>query len=135
MKENYTYPAVIDYNEEGFINITFPDFNNVCTCIQNNENYIMAAQDALMLAILDIEESGGRLPKQMRTEEINIKENQKIVYINIWMPYHRAKTKIVYTKKTLTIPTWIDELAKANNINFSATLVEAIKEKLHLKGE
>lgn len=134
MEENYTYPAVIDYNEKGFINIIFPDFNNACTCIERNENYIMAAQDALVLAILDIEESGGRLPKQMRTEEINIKENQKIVYINIWMPYHRAKTKIVYTKKTLTIPTWLDELAKANNINFSFTLVEAIKEKLHLKG-
>ncbi len=133
MNDNYTYPAIIDYSEEGFINITFPDFNNVCTCVQRDEDYIIAAQEILALAIIDIEESGESLPKQMRAEDVEVKDNQKLVYVNVWMPYHRTQIKVVYIKKTLTIPAWIDELAKANNINFSATLVDAIKNKLNLK--
>lgn len=133
MNDNYTYPAIIDYEEDGFINITFPDFDNVCTCVQSDEDYIMAAQDILSLAIIDIEEKDGNLPIQSKIEDIEVNNNQKLVYINVWMPYHRTQIKVVYVKKTLTIPTWIDELARANNINFSATLVEAIKSKLNLR--
>lgn len=133
MNDNYTYPAIIDYEEEGFINITFPDFANVCTCVQSDEDYIMAAQDILSLAIIDIEEKDGNLPIQSKIEDIEVNNNQQLVYINVWMPYHRTQIKVVYVKKTLTIPAWIDELARANNINFSATLVEAIKNKLNLR--
>lgn len=133
MNDNYTYPAIIDYGEEGFINITFPDFDNVYTCVQSDEDYIMAAQDILSLAIIDIEEKDGNLPIQSTIEDIEVKDDQKLVYINVWMPYHRTQIKVVYVKKTLTIPAWIDELAKANNINFSATLVEAIKSKFNLR--
>ena len=64
---------------------------------------------------------------------IELREGQKLVYINIWMPYHRSKEKVIYTKKTLTIPLWLDLLAKENNINFSETLTEALKEKLSIK--
>jgi len=55
-----------------------------------------------------------------------------LAYINVWMPYHRTKIKEVYVKKTLTIPVWLDMLAKENNINFSATLVKGLKEELGL---
>lgn len=133
MNDNYTYLAIIDYVEEGFINITFPDFDNVCTCVKRDEDYIAAAQEVLALAIIDIEESGGNLPEQEQIEKVEIRDNQKLVYVNVWMPYHRTQVKVVYVKKTLTIPAWLDELAKANSINFSATLVEAIKSKLNLK--
>ena len=109
------------------------DFDNAFTCVPKGEDYITAAQDVLALTINDIEESGSNLPEKTNVEKIEIRENQKIIYINVWMPYHRSQIKVVYVKKTLTIPTWIDELAKANNINFSATLVEAIKRKLSLR--
>lgn len=133
MSDNYTYPAIIDNNDNKFTDIMFPDFDNVYTCIPKGEDYIKAAQEILALAILDIEENGKNLPKQLNDEEIVLGKNQKVVYINIWMPYHRTQTKVIYVKKTLTIPAWIDELAKANHINFSSTLVEAIKAKLYLK--
>jgi post-segregation antitoxin (ccd killing protein) len=48
------------------------------------------------------------------------------------MPYHKSRIKEVYVKKTLTIPSWLDILAKNNNINFSAILVKAIKKELNL---
>ena len=36
-------------------------------------------------------------------------------------------------KKTLTIPSYLNEEAKEANINFSATLTDALKEKLNLQ--
>lgn len=36
-------------------------------------------------------------------------------------------------KKTLTIPSWLNALSIENDINFSQTLQEALKEKLGLK--
>lgn len=133
MSDNYTYPAIIDNNDDKFTDIMFPDFDNAYTCIPKGEDYIKAAQEVLTLAIQNIEENGGNLPKQLKDDEIVVGDNQKLVYINVWLPYHRTQTKIIYVKKTLTIPAWIDELAKANHINFSSTLVEAIKSKLCLK--
>ena len=41
--------------------------------------------------------------------------------------------KIAYVKKTLTIPSYLDILAKNKNINFSQVLQEALKEKLLIK--
>lgn len=35
-------------------------------------------------------------------------------------------------KKTLTIPSWLNEIAVANNVNFSQVLQSALKEQLHL---
>ena len=40
--------------------------------------------------------------------------------------------KIAYTKKTLTIPNYLDMLAKNKNINFSQVLQEALKKELGL---
>lgn len=132
MTDNYTYPAILDFNEEGYINIIFPDFENGMTCVEKNESFIEAAQDLLVLLIMDMEEKGNKLSKTSKLVPV-INEGQQLVYINVWMPYHRTKIKEVYVKKTLTIPMWLDIIAKENNINFSATLVNALKEKLDLK--
>ena len=129
MENNYTYPAVLNYSEEGFINIRIPAFD-IVTCVETGEDPIIAAQDALTLEILAYEESGEELPSN--EFDGNAEEGENVVYINIWMPYHRSKVKEVYVKKTLTIPAWMDQLAKNENINFSSTLVEALKSKLGL---
>lgn len=127
MKDNYTYPAIIDYSEEGFINITFPAFD-ITTCVNEGENFIPAAQELLALTIKEYEDDGMEMPSEIAPVEV--KENQKLVYINLWMPYHRSTIKEVYVKKTLTIPVWLDILAKQSNINFSATLVSGLKQAL-----
>lgn len=130
MKDNYTYPAIFDYSEKGFINISFPDFPEAFTCVENEEEAVEAAQEVLALTIRDYEETGRLLP--FSDSDKQAKKNQKLIYINIWMPYHRSKIKEEYVKKTLTIPQWLNMLALQNNINFSAVLVQGLKKELHL---
>lgn len=131
MKDNYTYPVVFDYNEDQFINIIFPDFDSAVTYAEIDDDAIAIAQDFLSLTITDYEDDNKTLPQP--SADIKIKDGQKLIYINIWMPYHKSKIKEIFVKKTLTIPSWLDILAKNNDINFSATLVKALKMELNIK--
>ena len=128
MKENYTFPALLDFNDEGFINVSFPDLPEAITCVETGDDYITAAQEALALVIKDRLDTKDDIPEP--SLDIEPEVGQKVVFINIWLPYHRKNVKEVYVKKTLTIPAWLDVLARESQINFSAVLVEGLKAKL-----
>lgn len=130
MNDNYTYPAILDYSEEDNINIYFPDFKDAVTYADYNDDFVKLAQEYLALLITDHNDSMKELPKP--SFNVEVKDNQKLIYINIWMPYFKTKVKEIYVKKTLTIPSWIDILAKNNGINFSSTLVNALKKELKI---
>ena len=132
MDSNYTYAAILDFSDKDTIDITFPAFDGA-TCAEKDENYIEAAQDWLASAIMDAEDAGEEIPADISPEKIALSKKQKLVYVNVWMPYHRSKVKETYVKKTLTIPAWLDVLAKQNSVNFSETLVQALKTKLGLE--
>ena len=131
MKENYIYPVVIRDEGDGLL-ITFPDFPNQVTEADTEESAIIAAQEVLALCISDNEEMGNDNPIPTEQDKINLENGEKLIYVHVWMPYFRRVEKVVYVKKTLTIPKWIDEMAKAKNVNFSAILVKGLKAELGL---
>ena len=57
------------------------------------------------MEILDYESRGEELPMPNETET-------DVIYVHIWMPYFRNAAKEVYVKKNVTIPQWLDILAK-----------------------
>ena len=130
MSDNYVYTAVFEADEEGGVNISFPMFEGAYVYAEKGANPISEAQEILASFIEDYESVGKELPAQSIIPEVS--ENQKLVAINVWMPYFRSRTQVVYIKKTLTIPTWLDILAKEKNINYSATLVKGLKRELGL---
>ena len=73
MKNNYTYPVILDKSEEGMINIYFPDFENMVTCIEDGGNYVEEAQDYLAMVITDYEDCGKSLPEPSLAEKIQLK--------------------------------------------------------------
>lgn len=134
MKENYTYPVVVDRSDPGYLNIIFPGFDGgdpeipVTISVAEGDDFITAAQDTLALEILEYESSGRELPPENAV--VSPTEGQQLVYVNLWMPYHRSTVKETYVKKTLTLPAWLDILAKQQNVNFSAVLAAGLKEVL-----
>ncbi len=129
MKENYIYPVVLQKEGGGYL-ITFPDFPGQMTEAETEEEAIIAAQEVLALNISENEDLGQENPKPVKQEDIELGKGQKLVYVHVWMPYFRQVQKVVYVKKTLTIPKWIDEMAKAKNVNFSSVLVKGLKKEL-----
>ena len=133
MEENYTYPVVFDFSEQDVIQIKMPNFSDEVNIVDAEEDKIKAAQEILAMTIADYEDRKIKLPEPLKIDEIEVKENQQLVFINVWMPYYRSQIKIEYVKKNLTIPTWLDQLAKSRHVNYSALLVKALKEELKIK--
>lgn len=126
MKENYVYPAKIKYDGD-ICQIKFLDFPNISLIEDpDKEEAIRSAQEVLALVILDYEKRKQTLPDP--SENVN-----DVIYIHIWMPYFRNVTKEIYVKKNVTIPQWLDNLAKENKVNYSAALVKGIKSELGIK--
>ena len=132
MKDIYIYPAIFDYEKDG-ISISFPDLPGCFSSGDNDEDAVKNAKDALALHIYSMEEDKDIIPNPTPFSKIKLGKNQIVVPIEVWMPYHRSQIKTVYVKKTLTIPNWLDSLAKLNNINFSQVLQDALKKKLNLE--
>lgn len=132
MKDIYIYPAIFDYEKDG-ISISFPDLPGCFSSGNNDEDAVKNAKDALALHIYSMEEDKDIIPNPTPFSKIKLEKNQIVVPIEVWMPYHRSQIKTVYVKKTLTIPNWLDSLAKLNNINFSQVLQDALKKKLNLE--
>lgn len=125
MENNYVYPAYIQ-DEDGGKVLVFPDFEEIVVGIDADTDYIQDAQAELALVIIGYLDEGRELPK--RSEYC-----KDAIYIHVWLPYFRNMTKEVYVKKTVTIPVWLDELAKNGKINYSACMVRGIKEELGLE--
>ena len=125
MKNNYVYPAKISNNDDTFT-LEFLDFSDLLVVEQSEEKLIESAQEVLALSIMDLLAQGKKLPKPSM-------EKGDIIYIHVWLPYYRTMEKEVYIKKTVTIPQWLDLLAKENKVNFSACLVKGIKDELGIE--
>ncbi len=125
MKENYVYPAKIQC-EDNMCRIQFLDFPYSSVIEDTEEEAIHSAQEYLALEILDYESRNQELP-------VPTKGESDVIYIHVWMPYFRNAAKEIYVKKNVTIPQWLDILAKENKINYSAALVKGIKEILGIE--
>lgn len=120
MKENYIYPAKFKLVDRLW-QVRYLDFPNMSLIEEENkEDALRSAQECLALEILDYESRGEELP--VPTENEN-----DVTYVHIWMPYFRNASKEIYVKKNVTIPQWLDILAKENKVNYSAAMVKGIK--------
>lgn len=124
MKEDYVYPARI--NRDGNVwRIEFLDFPNMIPAEgADREEAVRSAQNLLALEILDRESRKEALPAP---DENETEKGTDIIYIHIWLPYFRKAVKEIYVKKNVTIPQWLDIMARENNVSYSAALVKGIK--------
>lgn len=129
LKNTYVYPAIFDYAEDG-ISVEFPDLPGCLTCGDTEDEAIAMAKEAMGLHLYGMEKDGDVIPTASSIKDISVDQNQVIVMIDVWMPLIRENINNQAIKKTLTIPQWLDELAKEKNVNFSRVLQDALKDLL-----
>ena len=78
------------------------------------------------------EEQGWPVPEPTPVRKIRAAEGQSVVLVAADMPLVREAARNRAVKKTLTIPQWLDELAREKDVNFSLVLQEALKERLRV---
>ena len=123
MDNNYVYPARFIRRDGNFI-LDFYDFD-IHIEEESMDELISSAQEQLALSIIDYLDCGKSLPAATDAPDGSL-------YIHIWLPYFRTQIKEIYVRKSVTIPQWLDILAKENDLNFSAALTYGIKAALGL---
>lgn len=128
----YIYPAVFHPEEEGGYSIYFPDIGRGATQGDTLQNGMEMAQDFLCLALYDMEESETAIPAATTTAEIEAESNDIVTLVMVNTDDYRRYYSNKLVKKTLNIPSWLNQKAEAANINFSQTLQSALKNELQI---
>ena len=128
----FYYPAVFQIEEEGGYSISFPDIIGCNTQGEDIEECYYMATSALGLILTDYLSNKIEFPKASTPNSIVLEDNQFVVLIAFDMLDYLKKNESKAVKKTLSIPSWLNEAAIEHNINFSQVLQEALKEILNI---
>ena len=127
----YVYPAIFT-EENGIYSVLFPDLEGCYTCGDDLKDAMSMAEDVLAFTLYHYESKGKTIPEPSTMEALKVKSGEFISYVLAdtieYQKFHNNKA----VKKTLSIPEWLNEMAIAENLNFSQVLQTALKEQLHV---
>ena len=129
MKDTYIFPAIFEQEEHG-VSIFFPDLPGCLPCAETMEDAFQNAKEALQLHLYGMEEDGEAIPEPSRAAALRPARGQSIAMIEAWMPPFREKMLNKSITKTVTIPRWLDILARKEKANYSHLLQAALKRYL-----
>lgn len=128
--KRYFYPAVFHPEEVGGYSIDVPDFDGCVTEGDTmDESYEMAAE-AISLCAEYMLDNGGKLPIPSKLVSSQHASTDIIVLVQYDPDEYYRKHNSKSVKKTLTIPSWLNEAAEESNLNFSKILQEALRDRL-----
>jgi len=128
----YVYPAVFHPEPEGGYSVYFPDIQHGATQGDTIAECIDMAEDFLCLALYHMEEKEQHIPEAKSIKDTEPEPDDIVTLISVDTNTYRRFYENKLIKKTLNIPSWLNERAEAVNINFSQTLQKALKEELHI---
>lgn len=128
MKNNILiYPVILHAEDKGY-SVEIPDIDNgTWTQGESLGDALFKAQDVVGMMLEDKK----NYPKPTKLEDIEVHnyDVKTLIYIDM-EEYRRNNPKTV--RKNVTVPEYLVTLGKQQNINFSAVLTEALKNKLDI---
>lgn len=128
----YVYPAIFTPEDDGKFSINFPDIEGCYTCGDNLADGMEMAQDALALMLTHFEDEKREIPAASSINDILVENGDFVTYIPCDTIVHRRLMNKAAVKKTLSIPSWLNDSAVAAGLNFSQILQDALKEQLQI---
>ena len=130
MNRVYYYPAIFTAEDVGF-SVRFPDLPGCFTEGDTiEETYKMAASAIGLYA--QNEDGEFEFPKASAPKDIELDKDEFLVLIEFDLVEYLKNTSDKAVKKTLTIPSWLNNLAEQNTVNFSNVLQNALKDYLNV---
>ena len=122
------YPGVF-YKDDNSYWVEFPDFEGCQSFGNTLEEIYDNAKEALSAHCVTLLEQGKSLNPPTNIYEIQAPDNAFVSLVDADII---KKSKAV--KKTLTIPSWLNEIAENNHVNFSGMLQEALIQRFNIGG-
>lgn len=127
--EVYAFPAIFetDTEDNGRICVSFPDLPNCFSDGVTMEEALIEATEALENVLYWMEKDGNPIPKPSDIRNIHFSGNQFTSIIVADMAAARRAWDNRSVSRTITMPAWLDELAREGDINVSQVLQQTIK--------
>ena len=130
MLKKLIYPAIFHEANDG-ITITFPDLPGCISCAKTFEEAYTMAKEAMELYLEDyVKDLFDSAPKPSKIQDIKTESCECIALIELDINQYLRSFDNRAVKKTLTIPSWLNDIAIEKHINFSKVLQEALLEKI-----
>ncbi|WP_314666149.1 type II toxin-antitoxin system HicB family antitoxin [uncultured Selenomonas sp.] len=124
----YIYPAIFTEEEDGIL-VDFPDLPNCYTDGANLEEAFENAEDALALALWHLEEERADIPVPSAPAALTVPKSASVALVRADTLPVRQMNDMRTVRKNVTLPSWMDTLARERNINFSKLLQNAIRKE------
>jgi toxin-antitoxin system, antitoxin component, hicB family len=126
-----TYTAVLHPEvEAGGYSVSFPDLPGCYTQGDTLEEALAMAGDALGIYLYTLKEDGLPFPAASAPGKIRAETGDFTTLVAWDEANYLRRTDTHAVKKTLTIPAWMDSLAKEHHVNFSQLLQTALRREL-----
>lgn len=129
----YYYKAVFEKEIDGGFTVTFPSIEEAVTYGKSLEEAVEMAKECLGMCLETRAEDGYNPYQNNIDEDVHCNENSFIMLVEFDTLEYNRKYNKKSVRKNVTIPAWLNELAEANNINFSNVLQNALMAQLNIK--
>lgn len=121
------YKIILTKDNEGYF-VTVPDFG--CnTQGKDIADALCMARDVIGLMGITLEDMGKDIPEP-DTIDCEVASGDMALYVDVDFIEYRKRNDNKKVKKTLSIPSWLNERAESEHVNFSRVLEEALLEKI-----
>ena len=126
----YVYPAVLSPDPSGGYTVIFPDLPGCVTEGDTLAEALYMASDAMAGWLYCTEDIGETIPEPSEIDRIAVEPGESVTFVMADVGAYRRAVGTFAVKKTLTIPSWLNDRAEAAKVNFSQLLQEALLQRL-----
>lgn len=123
------YPIILTPTESGYV-VFVPDLD-INTEGTDLADAIEMARDAIGIWGISEEDAGRKIPQASGTMP-HPAESEIVTLVDIDFTAYRRANDLRTVRKNVTLPSWLNDLAERNGVNFSQVLQESLKERLHV---
>lgn len=125
------YPIVLTPVEKMYA-VTVPDLD-ISTQGTDVADAMYMARDAIGMWICYEQDEGRSIPAASNVANIKAKPNEIKTFVDIDIEEYRKAHDNRTVRKNLTLPSWLNERAEKEGVNFSQVLQEGLKTYLGIK--
>lgn len=131
--KRYVYPAILSPCEDRAWEVFFPDLDNCFTAADSLGEALEQARCVLEDCLVHREMDKDEIPEPTPLQQIETPDGSLCqLVVAVMAPVRRAWSQRA-VKKTLTIPSYLAELAEEHRVNYSALLQRALRDEMDVQ--
>lgn len=124
------YPIVMTKGKDRIL-VFIPDFG-INTQGESYADAMTMARDAIGAMGIDMEDDHEQVPTPTEPEAVERNGGDIITLVDVDFDEYRRKNSTRTVRRNVSLPEWLDTMAREAEINVSAVLTRALKRELHV---